>query len=162
MTEENKEVVRRYREIYNSDDLDRLGDVLSTDWSPHAWVEGLPRSIEGAKELHRMTLSMFPGWHFTTLDLIAEGDRVVERFRFEGVHGGDYGGLPPTGNHFSVEGISIFRIRDGKIVEHWAFVDELGFLEALGFAEHLGIELPPAWNYTKHNHTPSRAAGTAT
>jgi ketosteroid isomerase-like protein len=40
--------------------------------------------------------------------------------------------------------MSIFRIREGKIVEHWGFVDELGFLEALGFAEHLGIELPPA------------------
>lgn len=54
MVEENKEVVRRYRDIYNSGQLDRLGDVLSSDWSPHAWVEGVP-SIEGAKELHRMT-----------------------------------------------------------------------------------------------------------
>jgi hypothetical protein len=40
--------------------------------------------------------------------------------------------------------MSIFRSWEGKIVEHWGFVDELGFLEALGFAEHLGIELPPA------------------
>jgi hypothetical protein len=52
MVEENKEVVRRYRDVYNSGQLD--GDVLSSDRSPHAWVEGVP-SIEGAKELHRMT-----------------------------------------------------------------------------------------------------------
>jgi hypothetical protein len=52
MVEENKEVVRRYHDIYNSGQLD--GDVLSSDWSPQAWVEGVP-SIEGAKELHRMT-----------------------------------------------------------------------------------------------------------
>jgi hypothetical protein len=51
MVEESKEVVSRYRDIYKSGDLDRLGDVLSSDRSPHAWVEGVPHSIEGAKEL---------------------------------------------------------------------------------------------------------------
>lgn len=41
-------------------------------------------------------MSFFPDWHLTTLDLIPEGDQVVERFRFEGTHAGEFGGLPPT------------------------------------------------------------------
>ena len=83
--ERNKEVVRRYREAYNSGDLDALDEILSRDWTTHAWIEGLPRSVEAAKELHRLSLQWCPDWRSTTLDLIAEGDRVVERFLLEGL-----------------------------------------------------------------------------
>jgi hypothetical protein len=37
------------------------------------------------------------------------------------------------------DGIHIVRVRDGKLVEHWAVVDELGMLQQLGF-----IEVPSA------------------
>jgi steroid delta-isomerase-like uncharacterized protein len=150
MSEDNKAVVRRYREAYNSNNLDELDEVLAPDWVSHAWTEGIPRTIENAKELHRMTLSVFPDWRFTTHELIAEGDVVVERFTFQGTHQAELGGLPATGNRFDLGGVSIYRIADGKIVEHWAYVDELGFLEALGFRQHLGIDLPQAWRLAYH------------
>jgi len=154
MSESNKELIRRYRKAYNSGDLDQLDDLLAPNWSSHAWVEGVPRTVEGAKQLHRMTLSMFPDWTLTTNALIAEGDLVVEHFTNSGTHLAEASGLPPTGNHFEVRGVSIFRVADGKIVEHWAYVDELSFLEALGLPEYLGVELPPAWRMTYH-HDPA-------
>jgi len=150
MSEANKAIIRRYREAYNSANLDELDEILAPDWISHAWIEGIPRTIESAKELHRMTLSAFPDWHFTTRALIAEDDLVVEHFSFSGTHKAEIGGLPPTGNHFDLGGVSIFRIADGKIVEHWAHADELGFLEALGLPEYIGVEMPPAWSMASH------------
>ena len=35
--------------------------------------------------------------------------------------------------------MSLFRIADGRIVEHWAFADELGFLA------QLGADVPADW-----------------
>ena len=151
MSEDNKALIRRYRAAYNSGNLDELDNLLAPDWLSHAWVKGVPRTIEGAKDLHRMTLAMFPDWHLTTRALIAEGDLVVERFTYSGTHEAECGGLPPTGNHFDLDGVSIFRIADAKIREHSAYVDELGFLEALGLPEYLGVELPPAWQLSAHH-----------
>ena len=48
-------------------------------------------------------------------------------------------GLPPTGARVTVRGMSLFRIADGRIVEHWAFADELGFLA------QLGADVPADW-----------------
>jgi predicted ester cyclase len=157
MSEANKAIIRRYREAYNSGNLDELDEILAPDWVSHSMVEGVPRTIAGAKDVHRMTLLMFPDWHSTTRALIAEGDLVVEHFTFSGTHKGEAGGLPPTGNHFDLGGVSIFRIADGKIVEHWAYADELGFLEALGLPEYLGVEMPPAWSMAYHHDPQHRA-----
>lgn len=150
MSEDNKALIRRYRQAYNSGDLDELDDLLAPDWTSHAWIEGVPQSMDNAKEVHRVAQRTFPDWQFTTDDLIAEGDRVVERFTFSGTHQLEFGGLPATGNRFDLGGVSIYRIADGKIAEHWAYVDELGFLEALGLASHLKIELPAAWQMSRH------------
>lgn len=165
MSEQNKDVIRRYRQAYNGGELDLLDELLAPNWVSHAWVEGVPQSVASAKELHRQTLRFFPDWQFTTHELIAEGDRVVERFTFTGTHTAEFGGLAPTGNRFECGGVSIYRMADGRIAEHWAFVDELSFLEALGFSQHLGVPLPQAWTLSAHrDHPPpsEQSAWTAT
>jgi predicted ester cyclase len=34
-----------------------------------------------------------------------------------------WGWLPPTGNRVEFEFIDIFRVRDGKLIEHWTSMD---------------------------------------
>ena len=53
-------------------------------------------------------------------DLFAEGNKVGCRFTVTGTHSGIYQGIPPTGNKISIQGINIFQIDDGKIVEIWS------------------------------------------
>lgn len=65
--------------------------------------------------------------------LIEEDDIVVERFTASGTHtGADLMGVPASGRTITLEGVNIFRIRDGKIVERWGRLDELGVLRQLG------------------------------
>lgn len=144
MGEANKDLIRRYQEAYNAGDLDALDQLLDPDWVTNNWLEGTPQSIEDAKALHRMITGVFPDYHCTTEDLIAEGDRVVQRWIARGTHKGEIIGLAPTGRQVEAGGISIFRIADGRIVEHCAFADDLGFLE------QLGAELPAEWLAFRH------------
>lgn len=131
-TERNREVVRRYQEASNRNDLAALDELVAADLISHNAAPGLPPGLEGGKMAHRATLAAFPDLHYHIEDLIAEGDRVVMRFRLHCTHRGEFLGLAPTGKEVSLDGISIFRLADGKIVEHWAVQDGLSLMVQLG------------------------------
>jgi predicted ester cyclase len=131
-TEENKAIVRRYREIHNSNNLAALDQVVDANIVSHNGIPGLPPGLEGGKMVHTMFLSAFPDSHVTTDDLIAEGDKVVERFTFHGTNKGSFMGAPPTGKQVTATGMSVFRLANGKIAEHWGENDALGTMQQLG------------------------------
>jgi steroid delta-isomerase-like uncharacterized protein len=131
-TEENKTIVRRYQEIYNTNQLDALPEVLAPDFRPHSLMPGVPATLEGYKTIQDGTLAAFPDFHVSIEDLIAEGDKVVMRFLMTGTHQGNFMGAPATGVKIHVTGISIFRLAGGKIAEHWGEEDSLGWLQQVG------------------------------
>ena len=138
--EENKAIVRRYREAYNTNDMDALGEVLAADFIPHNMLPGLPPNLEGAKMLQQGTMATWPDLHVTTEDLLADGDRVVERWTQTQTHtGAPVFGVPAnSGKAVRTTGISIYRIANGKIVEHWAEMDFFGVMVQLGVIPPLG------------------------
>ena len=130
--EENKKIVRRYQEIYNSNDLDALSEVVSEDLLTPKIMSGIPTGIEGAKAAHRIMLAGFPDYQTVIDDLIAEGDKVVARITMSGTNTGSFMGMPPTGKHVSFTGIYVARIANGKILEHWGEEDGVSLLQQLG------------------------------
>jgi hypothetical protein len=64
-------------------------------------------------------------------DLIAEGDKVVVRWRLLGTHKGDFRGIAPTGRAIALKGIAIYRVKDGKLMERWVVSDLHGLLEEI-------------------------------
>lgn len=132
MSEANKDIVRRYQEAYNTNNLDVLDEVLDPNWRTNGWPEGIPQSIEAAKEFYGGVLQSLADWQIITLQLVAEGDWVVQRGLLRGTFKGELGGLPPTGQVVEAGTISMFRIADGKIVEHWAYADDMSFWKGLG------------------------------
>jgi steroid delta-isomerase-like uncharacterized protein len=132
-TEENKAIVRRYQEAYNTNNLDALNEIVASDFVSHSLAPGLPAGLQGGNLMHQMAMAAMPDYHISNEDLIAEGDRVVARFTMTGTHtGAEFLGLPPSGRQITMTGISIFRLANGKIVEHWANEDALGLLQQLG------------------------------
>ena len=104
----------------------------------------MEQTVENAKVLHRLRLEGVPDLQATTEALIAEGDWVVQRLTERGTHKGDILGLSPTGNPIEAGAVSIFRIANARIVEHWAFQDNLPFFE------QCGAQFPPEWSAFAH------------
>ena len=130
--EENKAIVRRYQEAHNKNDLAALNEIVAADLISHNKIPGTPAGLEGGKAVHQILAAAFPDLHTDTEDLVAEGDKVTMRFKVSGTDKGGFMGETPTGKSYKVAGISIFRIANNKIVEHWGVFDQLGVLQQLG------------------------------
>lgn len=130
---QNKEIVQRYRELHNSNRLDPLDQIVGRDLISHNMMPGLPQGLESAKKVHQSLTASFPDQRVVTDDLIAEGDYVVERWTNTGTFSGSpLMGSPANGKKFKVSGVSIYRIANGKIVEHWGEFNNMAVMEHLG------------------------------
>jgi predicted ester cyclase len=77
----------------------------------------------------------FPDVRMEVVELLGEGDKVVGRFTCSATHLGAWLGHAPTGRRFErVDEVSIFRLRDGRIIQVWSLEDTLGRLQQLGLA----------------------------
>jgi predicted ester cyclase len=70
--------------------------------------------------------------HADIEDEITQDDKVVARVTMHGRHLGEFLGRPPTGREFAAEQIYIYRLQDGKVIEHWSVRDDLGQALQLG------------------------------
>ena len=120
--EENKNLVRREQEeLWNhTGNLDVAEELFAS------------KQAEAAKQEAADFRRGFPDVVSTIEDLIAEGDKVVARWRSRTTHQGEYMGIPPTGKEVEFTGISVYRIEAGKIAESWTVEDELGLMRQIG------------------------------
>ncbi|WP_328711067.1 ester cyclase [Nocardia salmonicida] len=134
MSEQNKATAKRLFDAWNERDLDVFDELMSADaidhdpQNPFAEIHG----PDGLKKLVQMYLVAFSDQRFLVNEQIAEGDFVTTRWTGTGTNDGEMMGMPATGKSAVVQGITINRFRDGKIVESWATWDTLGMMQQLG------------------------------
>jgi steroid delta-isomerase-like uncharacterized protein len=126
MTEENKDIARRVYEIISAGNFDRAEEIVDASAPDNELLAGDPpaKLIDTFKETFSEAREAFPDMRVTVEDLIAEGDKVTARVTMRGTHQGEFQGIAPTGKRVEVEAIDMFRINDGKIVEHWGHADD--------------------------------------
>ena len=131
-SEENKALVRREQEeLWNATgNLDAAQELFVAD------------RVEVARQEAADFREGFPDVVSTIEDLIAEGDKVVARWRARATHQGEYMGIPPTGKEVEFTGISVYRIEAGKIAQSWNEEDELGLMRQIGAVLESGQEPP--------------------
>src|SRR5215216_3217142 len=120
--EENEAVVRREQvELWNhTGNLDAAQELFAPDY------------VEAAKQEAADFRRGFPDVISTIEDLIAEGNKIVARWRSRATHQGDYMGIAPTGKEVQFMGISLYRIEEGKIAESWTVEDQFGLMRQIG------------------------------
>lgn len=77
-------------------------------------------------------LAAFPDARFPVTEMIAEGNRVAVPHRMQGVHKGEFQGVPATGKSVVVNAVVIMHIDAGKAVEMTLNADFLGLMQQLG------------------------------
>jgi steroid delta-isomerase-like uncharacterized protein len=143
---ENRELVERYFEtIWNNGELEREAEFVAQDITVHAPpMPGIPDGMAGPLAIVKTFRSAVPDLRLRNTVLIAEGDRVVQRWMVTGTHTGtDLFGVEPQGASLTLTGINEFRIENGRIQERWGVMDVLGMLQQLGAVPDPAHSTPP-------------------
>lgn len=120
-----------YHGVWSTGKVGELDQLLSKDFVLHFMGGTDYKGIEGAKNAILETRQAFPDWNESVLDVIVDKEKAATRFHSTGTHQGKYGDLDSTGNKVDMLEASIFRVENGKIVEQWAFWDEINFQSQL-------------------------------
>jgi steroid delta-isomerase-like uncharacterized protein len=133
MSETNKQVIRAFLEdVINKGQFERANDLVKEDFIELDPLPGQRQGREGLKEVLRQMRSAFPDIHWDIHEMVAEGDKVVTRFRWTGTHQDTFIGIPATGRSVTVNGFVIDRLEAGKMADSRILMDTLGLLQQLG------------------------------
>ena len=143
--EDNRAAARRWIEAFNARDEQREADARTADYIAHApaGIEPAPLDSDGWTQFLSGFLDGFPDLHLEVEDAAADGEMVAQRILFTGTHTGVFQGLPPTNRHVTFGGLEINRMVDGKVAEHWFYLDQVTLLEQLGLLVVPGPRLLP-------------------
>ena len=132
----NKALLRRfYKDVYVDWNMALVDEFVSPRFASHDWPEGAT-GPQAFRKYYAALRAAVPDARYEVDDLIAEGDRVVVRWRLLGTHEGDFRGIAPTGHAIELKGIAIYRVNEGRLMERWVVSDLYGMLEESAAAVH--------------------------
>ena len=136
MSEENKALLRRwFEEVWNKGRSDAIDEMFAADGIAHGLSDDEDQPLRGPagfKPFHEIFCGAFPDIEVVVEDMIAEGDLVAARCSVRGKHTGDHLGIAASNAPVQFTGMSIVRIKDGKIVEGWNNFDFMKMNKQIG------------------------------
>jgi predicted SnoaL-like aldol condensation-catalyzing enzyme len=119
-----KHLPRLFAQALNEKRVELFDEFIHPEYNNHnPQVQPGPA---GVKAFFRHYLDAFPDTKVALEDVIEEGDRISARFTYNGTFTKPFMGYRPNSAPFELRSIDIWRVKDGKFVEHW---DELNLLE---------------------------------
>ncbi len=135
----NERVVETQLAEMNRGDWRSALDVYTRDTRNFGRVVG--RAV--MERIFQDIYATFPDFRQKVVEIVAVGDNVIVRERMSGTHdgvgripvnGGMLVGVPPTRRHYEIDAIHWYKVRDGKIVDHYAVRDDLAMMQDLGLS----------------------------
>ena len=129
--DQNKAIARRFvEEIFERGSTEAVDEFVAPDFVGHTW--GNAKGPDGLKAAMARIANALDDVSFRIDDVIAEGDRVAVRLTARARQVGEFMKMPASGKSYEIAEIHIFRIRDGKVIEHWHQFDQVGMMRQLG------------------------------
>jgi steroid delta-isomerase-like uncharacterized protein len=130
--EQNKAALQALLDAINTGNLDAFDDLVAADFQEHLNAIGAAQGREGYRGMMSAVRAAFPDLSLSHHTIVAEGDFLAYRVLGTGTHEGEFAGVPPTGKQVNFQLMEIMRFEDGKAVERWGEIDQLGILMQLG------------------------------
>ena len=131
--EKNIQLIKKLHHIWNTGEISLVSEVYSENIIVN-WARGWGSPSKGLKEVEQAILktrSVFQNWNEEILDLVVDDDKVTSRYISTGVHKEEYLGVPASGKNIEFQEISIYLIRDNKVLEQWCLGDDLHLLSQI-------------------------------
>lgn len=123
MISKNKQLVSDFiSDIWNNSRFELIGNYLHKDFTDHSLPAALPPDKEGLIAWIKGTGNSFE--HVThILESVCENDHVIIRLKMNLKHTGAWRNIEATGKEIETLGFRHFRIKENRIVAHWALID---------------------------------------
>jgi steroid delta-isomerase-like uncharacterized protein len=133
-------LARRFiEEVLSGGRLEAFAELTAPDYADHSLPPGL--TPEASIAAFR---AGFPDASFEVGDVVAGDHMASARWSVTGTHTGEFFGVPATGRPVRMQGISMYRVRDGRLAEAWVQYDQLGLLQQIGALPAPGASPQPA------------------
>lgn len=134
---QSKKNVDFYTKVWDQVIVEGKVNVLDTAYAERIVLHTTPeiKGLKDAKAYYAGFVTGFSNRSFIVKRMFADGENLVKHWQFKGTHTGDFMGIPPTGKTVDIEGCTIAKIVDGKIVEEQDFMDNMSFLKQLGLIQ---------------------------
>lgn len=123
-------------EIINNGTLDLIND---TNFDTNITLVTSPENvigIENFKAYYSNFITGFSDIKFTMVDVFGQNDKIVKHWNFSGTHTGEFFGIPASGKSVDVDGVTLVKMKNGKIAQEQDFMDNMVFLQQLGLLSH--------------------------
>jgi steroid delta-isomerase-like uncharacterized protein len=128
----NKEGARAFTAAWDANKVDDCVKMMDANYIEHQMMPGQRPGVEGFKEMFKQYHTSFPDMKTEIISILAEGDMVGMLEHMTGTNTGEMMGMPATGKKIDVTGVDWVRMKDGKAVEHWGYMDMGKFMSDLG------------------------------
>ena len=133
MQAHNTQITRRLlADVFEHGRLEAVDELVHPKFINHEAPEGSPQGPEGLKQTVTWLRGLWGDMRADIQDEICKDDKVVARVIMHGRHLGEFLGNAPTGKPYAAQQIHIWRLEDGKVIEHWSCRDDLGQALQLG------------------------------
>jgi steroid delta-isomerase-like uncharacterized protein len=120
-------LARVFEEDFNNHETRRVEELVADHFVDHGPYVGGADFRQRLESLR----AVLPDATLRVDEVIRQGDFVATRWTISGTHEGKTMGIPPTGKAVTLQGMSVERLRGGKVIEHWEFPDLKGFAEQI-------------------------------
>ena len=133
MSSSLKHTITTYtNEVWNQHRVEAIDTYYAADYAHHDVSRPDLTTLAHYKAWSSALQAGIPDIAVAIDDLIADGAMAVKRWTASGHQTGELAGIPPTNKPVRFSGVSIYRFRDGRIVESWYVYDLFGLLQQLG------------------------------
>ena len=126
-----KQLVTGVLDAMNSRQLDSIRDLVTDDFVDHGSPVPLPPGPDGYIAILTFVTTVLEV-RYELEDMVCDGDTVAIRATAHGVNAVSPRGVEATGKPFAMKTAHFFRVRNGKLCEHWGIRDELDVLYQVG------------------------------
>jgi steroid delta-isomerase-like uncharacterized protein len=129
--------IAAFASTLSAHDMDAFAALFADDYVNHQTSAAAPppsagvSARQGTVAFFAARLKGLPDLSVAIEASLANGDMAAASFVYTGTHQGPYFGVAPTGKKLRFTSCDIFRIRDGKIAEHWGMGDIAGIVAQL-------------------------------
>ena len=113
----------------------KIEQINETNFDKNITMVAKPQNIVGIKDFkayYNNYLTGFSNISFTIVDAFGQGDKIVKQWNFKGTNTGEFFGMSPTGKEVNIDGVTLVKMKDGKIAQEQDFFDNLDFMQQLG------------------------------